>query len=156
MKIEPAVPEDLDRLVAIETAAFDPALYTPMSRRQFRKHIGSERAILLVARDEAGMAVGYALGFASRASRYVRFYSLAVDPATQGGRVGAELFPALEEAARRRGSRGVQCEIRADNDKLLGRYTGLGYVPYRRVADYYPDGETCIKMKRDFASDGPA
>ena len=155
-RIEPAVPGDLDRLVAIENAAFDPALYKPMSRRQFRFHLASERTILLVARDATGTAMGYALGLCSRATNYVRFYSLAVDPHTQGGRVGAALFPALEEAARMRGSRGVQCEIRADNAKLLSRYIALGYVPYRRVADFYPDGASCIKMKRDFSPLGSA
>jgi hypothetical protein len=40
-------------------------------------------------------------------------------------------------------------EIRADNRKLLDRYLGLGYSRYRDVADYYPDGSGCIKLKRN-------
>ena len=150
MRIEPASPADLDRLAAIEAAAFDPARYEAMRRRQFRRHIGSPSAVLLVARDDRGAAVGYALGFAKANTGYLRFYSLAVDPTFQGGHVGAELFQALEEAARRRGSRGVQCEIREDNQRLLERYLRLGYQVYKTVGDYYPDGVGCIKMKRDF------
>ena len=149
MRIEPANSGDLERLVAIEIGAFDPAIYTRMTPRQLRRHIGSGRAIFLVARAESGEAIGYVLGFIKRNSRYVRLYSLAVDPRHQGGRVGAGLFPALEEAARRGGYQGVQLEIREDNSKLLERYLRLGYKQYQAVADYYPDGAGCIKLKID-------
>ena len=151
MTIEEAVPEDLDRLAAIETGAFDPRIYTRMTRRQFRRHIRSGSAIFLVARDNAGMAIGYALGFIKRSNPYLRLYSLAVDPGHQGGRVGAELFPAIEQIARERGMRGMQLEIREDNSKLLDHYSRLGYRSYRTVPDYYPDGASCIKLKADLA-----
>lgn len=149
MSVDKAVAGDIDRLAAIEAGAFDPAFYTRMTRRQFRRHIGSGSAILLVARDDSGAAVGYALGFVKRNTGYLRLYSLAVDPAHQGGRVGAELFAASEKAATDRGLRGVQLEIRADNAKLHDRYLKLGYRAYRQVPDYYPDGAGCIKLKRD-------
>ena len=154
MPADEAVPGDVGRLLAIEAAAFDPALYTRMTERQFHRHIASETAVLLVVRDGAGSAVGYALGFIKRNTGYLRLYSLAVDPAHQGGRVGAELFAATEKAAAGRGLRGVQLEIRADNEKLHQRYLKLGYQPYRSVADYYPDGAGCIKLKRELGSAG--
>ena len=151
MKVDEAVPEDLDRLVAIETGAFDPRIYTQMTRRQLRRHIASGNAVFLVARDRSGMAIGYALGFIKRNNACLRLYSLAVEPTHQGGRVGAELFPAIERIALERGLRGVQLEIREDNSKLLDRYSRLGYRPYRTVPDYYPDGAGCIKLKADLA-----
>jgi ribosomal protein S18 acetylase RimI-like enzyme len=151
MRIDAAVPEDLDRLVQIETGAFDARLYTQMTRRQFRRHLAGDRAVLLVARDPAGAPIGYALGFIKNNTSYLRLYSLAVDPAHQGGRVGAELFPAIEEVARQRSLRGMQLEIREDNFRLFDRYSRLGYRPYRKVPDYYPDGAACIKLKIDFA-----
>lgn len=149
--ISRARPADLDRLVAIEAAAFDPGDYLRMTRRQFAVHITNPRATILVARDPAQGAVGYALGFRRRGTRYLRLYSLAVDPAQQGGRVGAELFRAVEAAARR-ARLGVQLEIRADNRKLLERYLGLGYRRYRDVPDYYPDGAPCMKLKKSFSA----
>jgi ribosomal protein S18 acetylase RimI-like enzyme len=149
LSVTPAVIADLDRLVAIECAAFDPNIYVQMTRRQFAAHLANPRALILVARDPGPDAVGYALCFRRRGSGYLRLYSLAVDPACQGGRVGAELFRAFEEAARRE-RLGAQLEIRADNRKLLDRYLGLGYSRYRDVADYYPDGSGCIKLKRNF------
>ena len=149
LAISRAGPDDLDRLVAIEAAAFDPADYLLMTRRQFAAHITNPKATILVARDPAHGPVGYALCFRRRGTRYLRLYSLAVDPAFQGGRVGAELFQAVEAAAKR-ARLGVQLEIRADNRKLLERYLGLGYGRYRDVPDYYPDGAPCIKLKKNF------
>ena len=151
MTVDEAVPEDIDRLMAIEAGAFDPRIYTQMTRRQLRRHIASGSAVFLVARDRAGLAIGYALGFIKRNNAYLRLYSLAVEPAHQGGRVGAALFPAIERIALERGLRGVQLEIREDNTRLLDRYSRLGYRPYRTVADYYPDGAGCIKLKADLA-----
>jgi [ribosomal protein S18]-alanine N-acetyltransferase len=148
--VETAGLADLDALVAVETRAFDPALYTQMTRRQFRHHIESDTAVFLLWRDTSGTAVGYALGFAKSNMGYLRLYSLAVDPAYQGGRVGADLFVAFESAARQQGLRGVQLEIREDNHRLHERYLRLGYKAYRSVPDYYPDGAGCIKLKHDF------
>lgn len=156
MSVDEAVPGDIDRLLTIEEGAFDPALYTRMTRRQFRHHIGSDNAVVLVARDGGGSAIGYALGFTKRNTGYLRLYSLAVDPAHQGGRVGADLFTASEKAAADRGLRGVQLEIRADNTKLHQRYLKLGYAAYREVPRYYPDGAGCIKLKRSVGPTGPA
>ena len=151
LSVKPARMADLDRLVAIEGAAFDPGLYVWMTKRQFATHLANPRALILVARDPASGVVGYALCFRRRGSGWLRLYSLAVDPAFQGGQVGAELFKGVEDAARREGL-GVQLEIRADNQKLLARYLGLGYSRYREVADYYPDGSGCIKLKRDMSA----
>jgi len=151
LSVTPARMADLDRLVAIEGAAFDPELYVWMTHRQFVAHLASPRALILVARDSSVGPVGYALCFRRRGTRYLRLYSLAVDPAFQGGRVGAELFKGVEAAARREGL-GIQLEIRADNRKLLDRYLGLGYARYRDVADYYPDGTGCIKLKREMSA----
>jgi [ribosomal protein S18]-alanine N-acetyltransferase len=150
--IEEAHPGDIDRVLAIEAGAFDPALYTRMTRRLFRRHLAGGSAVFLVARDASGSAIGYALGFTKRNTNYLRLYSLAVDPAHQGGRVGAELFAAFEDAARHRGLRGVQLEIREDNSRLRERYLRLGYQIYREVPDYYPDGAGCLKLKRDVSS----
>ena len=151
LSITPARMTDLDRLLAIEGAAFDSKLYVWMTRRQFAAHLASPRALILLARDSGVGPVGYALCFRRRGTFYLRLYSLAVDPAFQGGRVGAELFQGVEDAARAEGL-GVQLEIRADNRKLLDRYLRLGYARYRDVADYYPDGSGCIKLKREMSA----
>lgn len=142
-----ARPDDVDRLVEIERATFAPPAYEPMSRRQFARHVASPRAELVVC-ERDGAVAGYGLGLARAGSRYLRFYSLAVAPAAQGGAVGRMLFAAIEQAARDRGL-GVITEIRADNARLHRRYLGLGYREFERKAGYYPDGCAAIRMKRE-------
>jgi ribosomal protein S18 acetylase RimI-like enzyme len=138
---------DLDRLVAIENECFDPGRYTRMSRRQFRTHLGSPNAVLIVVPDQAGIVQGYALGFRHAKRSTLRFYSLAVAPAAQRGDFGRILFRGIEEEAFKLGL-GVQCEVRDDNLKLQKRYDDLGYRAYRSVAGYYPDGAGCIKYAK--------
>jgi len=144
----PAAPEDLDALADLETAVFRPPAYEPMSRRQFRHHIHSPRADLLVC-HRSGTVCGYALGLTRAGSRYLRFYSLAVSPDAQGGDLGRRLFAAMEAAARARGL-GVITEVRADNTRLHQRYLSLGYSEFERKPDYYPDGCAAIRMKKPF------
>lgn len=139
---------DLDRLVDIEQAVFAPPAYEPMSRRQFRRHIDSPRADLLAC-TRNGRVIGYGLGLTRSTSRFLRFYSLAVDPEAQGGAVGRTLFEAIEAAAHARGL-GVITEVRADNRRLHERYVALGYRPFERKPDYYPDGCAAIRMKKPF------
>jgi ribosomal protein S18 acetylase RimI-like enzyme len=148
-RLREACPGDLDALVAIENAVFVPPAYEPMSRRQFRWHVGNPRAALIVATRDGRLA-GYALGLSRAGSGYMRFYSLAVDPGAQGGEIGKRLFEAIETAAKKRGL-GVITEVRADNRKLHQRYIGLGYVEFERKADYYPDGCAAIRMKKSFS-----
>jgi ribosomal protein S18 acetylase RimI-like enzyme len=144
--VRSAAPSDLAALLSVEAQCFDPARYTAMSRRQFRHHIASATTVLRVA-EQNGTICGYALGLLRRGHPWLRFYSLAVSPAAQGGNVGRLLFADIEEQARQRGL-GVLCEVREDNAKLRQRYGDIGYVSYRRVADYYPDGAACIKFRK--------
>jgi ribosomal protein S18 acetylase RimI-like enzyme len=135
---------DLDRLVELERECFDPTRYSRMSSRQFRHHLTNPRCVFLVAADNHEKAVGYALGFLHSRRSALRFYSLAVFPYVQRGEIGRLLFERMEHEAFTRGL-GVQCEVRADNEKLKTRYSRLGYAPYKTVENYYPDGEPCIK-----------
>lgn len=136
---------DLERLVEIERDCFDSALYDRMSERQFRGHVASPRAILVVAVDESDRPLGYVLGLLHRGRSTLRLYSIAVSPDSQGGEVGRLLFERIEdEAVARR--LGVQLEVRSDNRKLTTRYPKLGYTAYKSVENYYPDGGSCVKF----------
>ncbi|MBX3575745.1 MAG: GNAT family N-acetyltransferase [Rhizobiaceae bacterium] len=147
MKVRPGRPADLDRLVEIEAGSFDPKFYTPMTRRQFRHHLGSPNSVMLVVADPADQVLGYALGLLHARRNALRFYSLAVAPDAQRGELGRMLFEAMEEAGFSRGL-DMQCEVRSDNVKLITRYESLGYRRYSTVANYYPDGQSCIKFLR--------
>ncbi|HTV71083.1 MAG TPA: N-acetyltransferase [Rhizobiaceae bacterium] len=148
MKLRRAIESDVDRLVEVEHACFDPRLYTAMSPRQFRYHVTSPNSVLIVGVDSNRSPLGYALGFLHGQRKSIRFYSLAVAPDAQRGDIGKLLFEAIEQEARRRGL-GVQCEVREDNEKLKARYSKIGYHPYRRVENYYPDGAACLKYLKN-------
>ena len=145
--IRGAKPSDLDRLIEIERACFQLPRYEPMSRRQFLRHLTSPKAVLIVAVDAADSPVGYALGFLHAGRGSLRFYSLAVLPDAQRGEVGKLLFERIEHEAFSR-NLDVQCEVRADNEKLKKRYDMLGYRAYKTVDNYYPDGAACVKYRR--------
>jgi ribosomal protein S18 acetylase RimI-like enzyme len=144
--IRNATASDLGDLLSLEEQCFDPVRYTAMSRRQFSHHTASPNAVLRVA-EHTGTACGYALGLLRRGQPWLRFYSLAVSPAMQGGDVGRLLFADMEEQARLRGL-GVLCEVREDNERLRRRYAEIGYTSYRSVPGYYPDGAACVKFKK--------
>jgi ribosomal protein S18 acetylase RimI-like enzyme len=148
--IRPATSADLDGLVGIETAVFRQPDYEPMTRRQFRWHVDNPRAVLLIAATDGDVS-GYALGLTRSTSRYLRFYSLAVSPAAQGGSIGKALFEAMEAAAHAR-ALGVITEVRADNRKLHERYLSLGYREFQIKPGYYPDGCAAIRMKRPYGT----
>lgn len=151
-RIRPARPEDAPALALVEAMAFDPGHYggMMMTRRSFRDHAKCANA-LLVAEDltKGRELAGYALGMVKQGSHYVRFASLAVTPKHGGKGAGRMLFEALETFARKQGYRGVRLEVRADNQRLLERYQGLGYTVFAIVEDYYPDGCAAIRLVRD-------
>ncbi|QDY98912.1 GNAT family N-acetyltransferase [Nitratireductor mangrovi] len=140
---------DVESLLVIEKLCFNQAYYSRMTPRQFYRHLSSPNALLLVVEDDSGTVQGYALGFLHGKRKALRFYSLAVAPDAQRGEYGKQLFGAIEQRAQEMGL-GVQCEVREDNEKLINRYTKLGYRKYKTVRDYYPDGAACIKMVKEF------
>lgn len=43
--------------------------------------------------------------------------------------------------------------MRADNDKALGMYRGMGYSVFRRVVNYYADGADAFDMRKPLGRD---
>lgn len=141
--------EDLDALVRIEMVAFDPSIYPPMSRRSFMHMITRGHGAVLIA-EEDGEALGHAVLFFRKTSRKSRLYSIAVDPAYQGGAVGKMLFDRAESYSQELGYLGMALEIRLDNEKHKNRYMQRGYKILCSLPDYYPDGSDGLKLYKDF------
>ena len=79
---------DLDALLRLETRVFRSDL---ISRAQYRRHIDSDTALVLVATDN-GNLLGAAVLFFRRGSASARLYSLASAPEARGRGVGAALL----------------------------------------------------------------
>src|SRR5690348_5975359 len=118
IRIRRARPPDLDALVALEEASFD---HDRVSRAQFRRHIVSDSAVVLVA-EERGRVLGAALLFFRRGARAARLYSIAIARATRGQGLGAALLGAAEREARKRGRSAMRLEVRTDNAPAVALY----------------------------------
>lgn len=140
-----ATPADLDALVALELRAFSG---DRMSRAQYRRHLASPRAAVLVADAPGEGLLGSALVFFRESSTLARLYSIATTPAARGRGIGAGLLAATEEAARARGCRAVRLEVRVDNTSAMALYERAGYRRIGRYAAYYEDGADAWRYEK--------
>jgi len=135
---------DLDALVALEQAVFTTDV---LSRRSFRRFVGSSHGSLTVAEDGAKLA-GYVLVLYSPRSKLARLYSIAVAPHIGGKGVGPRLLAAAEEAARRRGRRAMRLEVHEHNTRAIARYEKSGYRLFGRRHDYYDDHGNALRFEK--------
>ncbi|UGB38105.1 GNAT family N-acetyltransferase [Frateuria soli] len=146
--VRPATVSDLDALVALELHAFRG---DRMSRAQYRRHLASPRATVLVADTPGEGLLGSALVFFRTGSSRARLYSIATAAAARGRGIGASLLAAAEDAARARGCRALRLEVRMDNIAAMALYERAGYRRIGSYAGYYEDGEGAWRYEKDLA-----
>lgn len=138
--------EELDALMAVMAAAFDPAFGEAWTRPQVEGALAipGTRCRLLAADGSIGpVAAAEAAGF--YLSRTIvdedELMLIAVAPKWRGRGLGAVLLDHLCRQAEERGSRLIHLEMRADNEARR-LYTRFGFKPVGRRPDYYrtPDG----------------
>lgn len=138
---------DLDRLVAIENAAFQGDRLT---RRSLRAHLTKRTVSLLLAEanmDGLPRVVGYALIAFRKGSKKARLYSIAGDPQHRIG-AGKRLIAACEEEAARRGAESLVLEVRGDNARAIALYAERGYAKFATIPDYYEDGAAALRYEK--------
>lgn len=143
-RLRRAVPADLDALVALENASF---AYDRMRSRQFRRHLDSPTAAVLVAEDADGL-LGSALVFFRERSSLARLYSLATAAAARGRGIGKALLAAAEAGARERGCTRFRLEVRRDNAAAIALYETQGYRRIAALEDYYDDGAAAWRYEK--------
>lgn len=144
LQVRAARRDELDALLALEQASFH---VDRISRRQYRHHLGSPRAEVLVGL-RGGSLVGSALLLFRHGARVARLYSLAVDAAWRGRGVGRGLLETAERRARRRGCTRMRLEVRADNRVAQELYQRHGYRRFARQPDYYADGSEAWRYEK--------
>jgi ribosomal protein S18 acetylase RimI-like enzyme len=149
-RIRRAAPADLDALVALERHAF---ATDHLSRRQYRKHIGSDSAVVLAAVDRSGL-LGKAVVFFRRNSRVARLYSIAVAHAARGRGLGEALLSAAERAALGHGCKRLRLEVRQDNASAIRLYERLGYQRFGAYPGFYEDGADAWRYEKILAPRG--
>lgn len=144
-----AGPDELDALVRLEHASFDG---DRMSRGQYRRHLASSSAQVLVAVDAKRSLLGSAVVFFREGSGVARLYSLATDPAARGNGVASALLAAVEAAARLRHCRCVRLEVRRDNAAAIALYERSGYRRTGFLESYYEDGADGWRYEKRLAT----
>ena len=144
-RVRRAAASDLDDLVALEERSFSS---DRLSRAQYRRHLDSDSALVLVASANHHLFLGSAVLFFRKRSTVARLYSLATRPEARGQGVGAALLEAAATAARRRGSRALRLEVRTDNAAAIGLYERHGFRRIGRYAQYYEDGADAWRYEK--------
>ena len=137
--------DDLDRIMAVMDAAFDPAFGEAWSRRQVED-------ALLIGNCHYAVLDGFGQTCGSQADPAGFFLSrtgydeeelllLAVDPRFRRRGVGRALLEQFAREARQRGARRLLLEMRRGNSAEL-LYRNFGFTPIGERPNYYrgPDG----------------
>lgn len=128
---------DLDDLVVLEQRSFDS---DRMSRAQYRRHLASDSARVLVAHANRRHLLGSAVVFFRKRSGVARLYSLASLPEARGKGIGTALVEAAAAAARQRRCRALRLEVRTNNQGAIALYQRMGYQRIGFLEGYYEDG----------------
>ena len=137
MRVRRAELSDLDDMVALELASF---AGDRLSGAQYRRHLDSDSALVLVASANHRNFLGTTVLFFRKGSRVARLYSIASKPEARGKGVGAALLEAIEAAARQRRCHAVRLEVRDDNAGAVRLYERHGYRHIGHYPHYYQDG----------------
>lgn len=139
---------DLDELLKLEERTFDS---DRMSRAQYRRHLDSESAQVLVASAAHNHFLGAAVLLFRKRSTVARVYSLATQPQARRQGIGMALLTAAEHAARRRGCRTLRLEVQVGNTRAINLYERLGYVRKSSHAHYYQNGADAWRYEKSLA-----
>ncbi|MGH8163486.1 MAG: GNAT family N-acetyltransferase [Rhodanobacteraceae bacterium] len=144
--IRRATRNDLDALLELEHASFD---HDRVSRAQFRRHLQSTSACVLVA-EETGVVHGCALLFFRRGSRQARLYSIAIAQAARARGLGTALLHAAKREARARGCNAMRLEVRTDNAAAIALYERRGYTRDACEPGFYENGADAWRYVKTF------
>jgi ribosomal-protein-alanine N-acetyltransferase len=131
--------EDLDRIMAVMEAAFDPAWGEAWTRRQVSDSLAFPHTHYRLIGDKAETAAGFTLVRAAPGEEELLL--IAVMPACRGQGLGRRLIEGVLSDARERGAERVFLEMRYNNP-AAALYRAAGFQPIGHRRDYYrlPDG----------------
>jgi ribosomal-protein-alanine N-acetyltransferase len=135
--------DDLDQIMAVMEAAFDPAYGEAWTRRQVGDALTVPGTYYLLA-DESGRppapnAAAVAFSLSRKVLDEEELLLLAVAPDARGRGVGGALLLRLLEKARERGAARMFLEMR-DGNTAEALYRRYGFTPLGRRRHYYRRG----------------
>ena len=143
-ELRPARADDLDAVMAIETASFPTDAW---SRSTMAATLADRDTIAVVA-TEADAIIGYAAVLAPRGAGDADVLTIAVAEGARGRGAGRRLLERLLTAAAERGASRVFLEVRADNPVAGALYASVGFEAVGRRPHYYqPDDVDAVVMR---------
>lgn len=140
-----ATVDDLEPIMAIETAVFDDDAW---STENMRAELMLPHGYYLVAHPPGEERIdGYAGLFAPSNSPTADIQTIAVAPDARRQGLGRVLMLQLINEARRRGAREVFLEVRADNPGAQDLYRSLGFEALSVRKRYYKGGIDALIMR---------
>ena len=133
---------DLEFLLQLEKLAFQTDRF---NRSQFQYLITRGKASVSVLEYD-GVPAGAAIMLWRKRLTIGRIYNIVVDPSFHGHGLGTILLDECEKQATERGCLELSLEVRLDNAPAIGFYEKHGFHTTERMADYYSDGSTGLKM----------
>lgn len=144
LEVRRAANTDLEALLALENRVFTS---DRLNSRQFRQHIQSPSACVLVAICQQRL-VGDAVLFFRKKSTIARLYSIAVTPDMHGRGVGSILLDAVEKTALQHHCQSVRLEVRQDNLGAQRLYEQKGYRRFAIKPHFYEDGHAAVRYEK--------
>jgi ribosomal-protein-alanine acetyltransferase len=138
---------DLDAIATLERESFPE---DRVSRRSFAWHLRAPHRPVIAIEIDCELA-GYALVALPKGGRFARIFTIAVDPRFARRGVGTALLASVERYARRRRRESVILEVRYDNAPAIALYERCGFRRFGEHKDYYADGATAIRYRKDLA-----
>jgi ribosomal-protein-alanine N-acetyltransferase len=134
VRLAPGESTDLDAVMAVMAAAFDPGFGEGWTRSQCAGILPLSGVVLMLARDGQGEVQGFSL--LRTVADEAELLLLAVAPSAQRSGVGGALLDHFIEHGRRRGVRRLHLEVR-DGNPAVAMYQGFGFKAEGRRPKYY-------------------
>jgi ribosomal-protein-alanine N-acetyltransferase len=141
-----ATPDDLEPIMAIETAVFDDDAWSAAS---MRAELADPHGVYFVAfpPGSAERVEAYAGVRAPLGEPQADIQTIAVVESARRRGLGRVIMLRLIEEARRRGAREVFLEVRADNPGAQAMYDALGFERISVRPRYYRGGIDAVIMR---------
>ncbi len=142
MLIRQATRADLKAILHIENSSFEAERFT---RSQLLYLMTKARGLFLVLELEGEIA-GYLSVLTHKKHHSLRIYSIAVDPARRGMKLGQALIEKAIAYAWELGLPALSLEVNTENSPAISLYARNGFEAVEILEDYYGKGENALKM----------
>jgi ribosomal-protein-alanine N-acetyltransferase len=126
--------DDLDAVVTVMAAAFDPRFGEAWTRSQCAGILSMPGVRLTIARNDGAVVAGFSLS--RTVADEAELLLIAVEPAHRRRGIGQLLLDHFLDIARGAGATKVHLEVR-DGNPAIGMYRRSGFIPAGRRRKYY-------------------